>query len=75
MAACDPLAACQFPSASSIELSSWVLSGEHLYVDSQRQTHSLISDQSSLDDLKEGDTLGQCFVKDFQGWGTQLKNL
>jgi len=58
LAACDPLAACQFPSASSIELSSWVLSGEHLYVDSQRQTHSLISDQSSLDDLKEGDTLG-----------------
>ena len=69
LAACDPLAACQFPSASSIELSSWVLSGEHLYVDSQRQTHSLISDQSSLDDLKEGDTLGQCFCEGLSRMG------
>ena len=32
----DPESACTFPSASSIEILSWVLSGEHVYKSSHR---------------------------------------
>ena len=56
----DPMIACQFPSASSIELSSWVLSGERLYIDSiaSRDPETNNLSERLLDDLQEGDLLG-----------------
>ena len=59
----DPLVACQFPSASSIELPCWVLSGEYIYVNSQRHPATLTSGRT-LDDLQPDDTLGLKFVRD-----------
>ena len=58
LVAADPMIACQFPSASSIELASWVLSGDRLYIDSlSSQSENNLSERL-LDDLQEGDLLG-----------------
>ena len=52
----DPVAASRFPSASSIESKSWIISGEFVYKNSQRCEE--MSGGRSLDELQKDDILG-----------------
>ena len=52
----DPIIASRFPSASSIESKSWIISGEFVYKNSQRCEE--MSGGRSLDELEKDDVLG-----------------
>ena len=52
----DPVTASRFPSASSIESKSWIISGEFVYKNSQRCEE--MSGGRSLDELQKDDILG-----------------